>query len=210
MMGSEQVVIVLAVIVLILIWISSTQKPSHVYVTSTVDNKKYYVRDLLDKQTAADTLAEVSRRMDTLVKKLIEKNTENGSNDSRVNRLKDIYLNRTELSESKPLKGVTSYTINKKNMVLCVRARDNDNTIVDVNTILFVALHELAHIATISVGHTDDFWANFRWILAYATDMGIYNYVDYAKHRKRYCGIYITDSPFKLENLDKHLKLKNV
>jgi hypothetical protein len=206
MMGSEQVVIVLAVIVLIWIFLS-TQNSTHVYVTSTVDNKNYYVRDLLDKQTAADTLAEVSQRMDTLVKKLIEKY---GSNDSRVNRLKDIYLNRTELSESKPLKGVTSYTINKKNMVLCVRARDNDNTIVDVNTILFVALHELAHIATISVGHTDDFWANFRWILAHATDMGIYDYVDYAKHRKRYCGIYITDSPFKLENLDKHLKLKNV
>jgi len=204
-MGSEQIIITIAVIILIYIFVSIQYSTTHIFVMSTVDGKKYFVRDLVDKQIAADTLANVSMRMNTLVEKLVKKYRRS---DTRVNRLHDIYLNKTELSESIPLKGITSYTLNKKNMRLCVRARDSHNKIIDVNTILFVALHELAHIATVSIGHTDDFWENFRWILAHAIDYNLYDYVDYAKHKQRYCGIYITDTPFKLHELDKHLKIK--
>ena len=33
--------------------------------------------------------------------------------------------------------------------------------IIDMNTLTFVALHELSHIATESVGHKQEFWQNY-------------------------------------------------
>jgi hypothetical protein len=62
---------------------------------------------------------------------------------------------------------------------------------------MFVALHELSHIMTKSVGHTKEFWDNFKFILQNAIVIGIYNPVDYSKDPKSYCGIQVTDTPLK-------------
>ena len=35
----------------------------------------------------------------------------------------------------------------------------------DENTLTFVALHELSHVMTVSVGHKQEFWDNFKFIL---------------------------------------------
>ena len=40
---------------------------------------------------------------------------------------------------------------------------EDENKLIDENTLMFVALHELAHIATESIGHTKEFWANFKF-----------------------------------------------
>ena len=80
------------------------------------------------------------------------------------------------------------------------RARNSTESLTDINTIMFVALHELAHIMTISIGHKKEFWENFRFILAHAIKWKLYNPIDYKKKPKKYCGIEITDSP--LENND--------
>ena len=34
----------------------------------------------------------------------------------------------------------------------------------------FVALHELSHVMTVSVGHTQEFWENFKFLLKEAVD----------------------------------------
>ncbi|HAF76958.1 MAG TPA: hypothetical protein DCG42_06505 [Maribacter sp.] len=60
---------------------------------------------------------------------------------------------------------------------------------------MFVALHELAHIASKSIGHTKEFWDNFKFILQNAVKIKIYNPVDYKKENKNYCGMKITDNP---------------
>lgn len=60
---------------------------------------------------------------------------------------------------------------------------------------MFVVLHEMAHLMTFSVGHTPEFWANFRRILHDAIGVGIYQNVNYTHSPVAYCGIQITDSP---------------
>ena len=61
---------------------------------------------------------------------------------------------------------------------------------------MFVSLHELAHIMTKSIGHdNDEFWSNFKFILTNATELGIYKNVDYRQEPEEYCGMMITDSP---------------
>ena len=63
------------------------------------------------------------------------------------------------------------------------------------NIMMFVALHELAHIMTKSVGHTDEFWDNFRYLLKKAIKLGVYKDVNFEKNPVDYCGTKITNSP---------------
>ena len=39
------------------------------------------------------------------------------------------------------------------------------------NSLMFIALHELAHIATKDIGHTFKYWENFKFILQCSRDI---------------------------------------
>ena len=39
---------------------------------------------------------------------------------------------------------------------------------------MFVAIHELAHIASETIGHNDEFWNNFKFLLDNAVEIKIY------------------------------------
>ena len=67
---------------------------------------------------------------------------------------------------------------------------------IDENTLTFVAIHELSHIASESIGHNDEFWKNFKFLLEYAEKIKIYKPIDYKKNPKNYCGMRITDNPY--------------
>ncbi len=68
--------------------------------------------------------------------------------------------------------------------------------LIDLNTLTFVALHELSHIMTKSVGHKQEFWQNFKFVLENAKEAGIYDPVDYKKKPAEYCGMTISDNPY--------------
>jgi hypothetical protein len=60
---------------------------------------------------------------------------------------------------------------------------------------VFVAIHEMGHGITPSLGHGPDFWNNFAWLLKQSEAIGIYEYENFKSHPVAYCGISITDSP---------------
>ena len=62
---------------------------------------------------------------------------------------------------------------------------------------MFVAIHELAHLMTESIGHTPEFWDNMRFLLKKAIELKIYIKQDFRKSPVSYCGTKITDSPLK-------------
>ena len=117
--------------------------------------------------------------------------------DPRVKRVKERF-NPDKISESSPTSHYTSYSVNKgEKIVFCLRSKEADKELHDFNTITFVALHELAHLMTESIGHTPEFWDNFRFILKNAIQKGYYQVQDFKKKPIRYCGTDITDSPLK-------------
>ena len=61
---------------------------------------------------------------------------------------------------------------------------------------MFVALHELSHVASKSIGHTDEFWDNFKFILIEAEKIGVYKPIDYKNEKTEYCGMTINDNPY--------------
>jgi len=92
----------------------------------------------------------------------------------------------------------TSYSENKgQKVVVCLRdkTRPPEYPVVDENTVMFVVLHEMSHLMTETIGHTPEFWANFRRVLHDAVKLGIYKPVNYAHSPTPYCGMKITDSP---------------
>ncbi len=164
-----------------------------IYVKSNVDQRRYLVQNLPQQQEAADMLAKLRRKLINFTKDIYEKYP-----TPEVRRLKQRYK-PDNLTESTSDSQYTSYNINKgEKIVFCIRERDSTNNLVNENTIFFVALHELAHIMTYSIGHKKEFWDNFKFLLKFAIDNKYYYYEPYHKVPKKYCGTMITDTPYKI------------
>jgi hypothetical protein len=76
------------------------------------------------------------------------------------------------------------------------KSKKDNNDLIDENTLTFVAIHELSHVATQSIGHKSEFWANFKFLLEEAKEAGIYSPKDYKSSPQEYCGMKITDNPY--------------
>ena len=160
-------------------------------VKSKVDNREYLVQNKGDKNAAADLLANVKINLTKLVKHCENKYKRR----SDVRRMVERF-NPDAITESSHKNKYTSYSINKgEKIVFCLRSRDSKQKLIDLNTIMFVAIHELAHVMTLSTGHTEEFWKNFKFLLAESVGINIYKEVDYSKQPKRYCGLTITHTP---------------
>jgi len=158
-------------------------------VKSKIDNEEYTVQIKDDSAEAADLIAKIRQKLVILMEHLQKTH---GSNDIRIEMLKKNFK-PDRLKEGIDTTGYTSYSINKgEQIVLCLRNKDK---LVDINTMLFVVLHEFAHLATVSIGHTEEFWDNFRWILEESINIGIYVKQDFKTKNVEYCGMSITSTP---------------
>ena len=154
-------IFILSILIIIFFLYYESKYSQLTYVRSSVDNRQYLVRNREDKQKAADMLATIRKNLDTIVNTLTEKYKDK----PRIIRLKENY-NPEKISESIPNTEYTSYSVNKgEQIVFCLRSKDKEEKLTDINTIMFVAIHELAHVMTKSIGHTDEFWANMKYLL---------------------------------------------
>jgi len=151
------------------------------------------VRNLQDKQEAADRLARTRAKLLRLMSNLKQTDPEK---PFVVQMARNFDADPSRFSESTPDASYTSYSVNKGEKVyMCLRQRNAREELVGENIITFVAIHELAHIGTTEVGHTPQFWNNFGWLLKRAEEIEIYTYTDFSSHPVEYCGIHITDQP---------------
>ena len=161
-------------------------------VISDVDGNQYCVRERNKLTLVADLLARVTQKL----KKLVAHMKKQYPNRDNVNRLVEKF-NPRRITETLPTSKYTAYSENKgEKMAFCVTKKKNGNNLIDENTLTFVAIHELAHIATKSVGHKPEFWDNFKFLLTNAKEAGLYDPEDYKRRPKEYCGMKITDNPY--------------
>jgi hypothetical protein len=175
------------------IGLASSQYPL-TKVVSSVDGQTYTVRDMPDKQNAADTMARVRIKMNKLKLHLESTNPDK----PQVKQLtRNFEANPNRFKESTPEAQHTSYSVNKGEEVhFCLRQReDGDESLVQEDIITFVAIHEMGHMITKSIGHEPEFWNNFAWLLQEAEKVGIYTHRDFRAHPVSYCGMKITDQP---------------
>lgn len=158
-------------------------------IKSTIDDREYWVQDRDDAIAAANTIAEIRKRLILLSEHLIRTRP---SNDPIVYRVKNNF-DPNVIQEREYHSQYTSYTENKgSRIVLCLR---NGDQLADINLLMFVALHEYSHIVCDEYGHTPKFWQQFAEILEEAINIGIYQRQNYEKYPQEYCGVQVTSSP---------------
>lgn len=166
----------------------------------TFDSNSYLVRNLPDKDEAAELLAKIREKLIIFVNNLIEIMDEDKSdNKDLLEYYKYVKMIKKRLphsiiKESSANSEYTSYSINKgEELVFCLRSKDT-NELHDINDIMYVAVHEIAHIGCPEIGHTLLFKKINKFLLQEAVKQNVYNYDNYRKNNKEYCGIILSSN----------------
>jgi hypothetical protein len=160
---------------------------------SELDGQNYTIRktgNLENKQTAANYLASLNDRINKLVEYM------------HINKLPDVDIanrlhyrwSKCELKETNSSETSAAYTLNKSSEIrICIR--DKNGEFENLNTSMFVILHELSHVASVSYGHNEEFKNNFSYITHLASKLGLYKPEDFTNSPKSYCGTVINTTP---------------
>lgn len=161
-------------------------------IISSVDGNKYCVRERANLEEASDLLAQTTYKCKKFVLYMAKKHPQNEITKKLIDG-----FNPKRIQETLPTSEHTAYSENKgEKIAFCLTKSKTDPKLIDENTLMFVALHELTHVGTTSIGHTPEFWRNFKFVLENATEAGLYKPVDYKKKPKGYCGMTISDNPY--------------
>lgn len=199
----EELLLFFIIILIIFLVCNKLKRENEIQrIKSTIDNRIYIVRKLPDSQMAADKLAEINRKILQLISLLKEINDNKEGNDEDdkdkslgLSKLIKNY-NPDKLSETGLNARYTSYSVNKgEDIYICLRDKET-NQFIDNNIIMFVVIHELAHVMTKSIGHTKEFWDNMDYLLHKANEINIYEPHDYGDDPQKYCGITINSTPY--------------
>ncbi len=191
-MKFNYIIITINILILVLIFIIY-RKNKYQYglipIISKIDKKKYLVRSEDDKHKAAVILSKLNNDVKLFINKLVKKYPK----DQPIKRLYNKFR-PNRIHETPKHSQFTSYSVNKgKHLYLCIRDKKN-NKFEDYNVLLYVIIHELAHIMSESIGHTPEFWSNFKFLLQKSIEYKLYKYIDYRKFPTPYCGLNINNN----------------
>lgn len=185
--------VIILLLALILIKYNSS-KVKFIYVVSDIDDERYSVLSKVDSRKAANILAKIKQNIHAL-NMYLQNNKANPEYKNFITYI-DLFSNgikNTKISEGSGTNGYTSYTVNKgEEMVFCVR--DENKNIHDINLLMYVAIHEISHIACPEQGHTPLFSRIFAFMLSNAIRIGIYHKIDFSNYPAKYCGMTINES----------------
>jgi hypothetical protein len=187
---------VFIIITLILIIIVFKYNDNKGLVIGEKNNLQFWVRDLPDKDKAIEVLTELRKNLFELLV-FIDKNNSNTSDYKKFKKYIPIMMSRLEtvkIKETPQDSPHTSYSVNKgEELVFCIRSKKN-NQLHSNNELLYVAIHELAHIGCPEIGHTKLFFDLNIFLLKEAVKFNIYKYKNYNDEPLEYCGIELNNT----------------
>ena len=180
--------IIIAIVVVLVLYYFNFAETSLTF-TKGSDEQFHLVRDLPDKEEAAEMMAEIKRRLQLLINYCVT----NFPNDPNVQQMKQRFksqnIQETDLSDSG-----TSYSIDKgKEVNLCLRDKKTAR-LHQINLLMYVSVHELSHIMATSFGHNGEFGKTFKFLLQQAVKIGIYKPIDYSKKNVNFCGMDVNSN----------------
>lgn len=172
------------------------------YIKSDHDDNHYLIRNASEKSEdylkgSANTLAEINSRVERLISHLEQH--DNYKNVFFVKKLRQGYK-PSIISEAAVDERFTTFTVNKQEMHICLRTRDEHKKLYDINLLMYVVIHELAHLCNYDDfgipihGHGREFKNIFKILTEESINIGVYTYTDYTKKPQEYCGIMINSS----------------
>jgi hypothetical protein len=157
-----------------------------IFIKSNKDGREYEVRNIKGKQKAADLLCKIRKR---LIRFCIYLKDKYGGKSNIKRLLKNF--NPNNIKEGDSDLRFTSYSVNKgEEMVLCLRSRNprDYDELHNMNLLMYVSLHELSHMCSEQLHHTDEFHRNFKFLLKEAKIGGFYKPNETPQE---YCGLKI-------------------
>lgn len=158
------------------------------------DNNTYYLsacKNCDDQlKESANALAKINERVYILIKYL---QTNHPNHD--VTKILEKNYSSNVLRETIPETQYTSYTENKSTISMCLRSRDDKKKLYDINLLMYIVLHELAHFCNYNfigfpiVGHGEEFKKIFKFLVENSINANVYMYEDYRVANKNYCGL---------------------
>src|ERR1044071_556249 len=131
-----------------------------------------------DETKAANLLAEINRRIKILLRNLPK------------NSILHKRFRPENLAESPVRVDASSWSVDKSKIFLCLRDRQT-GTFYEADILFFVVVHELAHLASKSYGHNEEFIQNFGALKSLASSLGLVAVKPDIS--VPYCGTYIID-----------------
>ena len=202
--------IALIIIIILLLFHSNIKETfNSVFLTqktcNNIDGRCYSISTKFDENThhqASEKLALINIKLIELLrylrKKYIWNDNPNKYRTEMVKRLLTLY-NQDNLIENAPEGLVnTSYVEDKGSVfAVCLREKNTGRNLFEhFNTLIFVALHEISHIANKTWTHGNEFWHDFKIILEEAVEIGLYTPIDYKLHPVTYCGLTVSYNPY--------------
>lgn len=189
----ESYLLIILLSIIIIYKYCNTYDVVYVECFNDLDHKKYLVRNLPDKDEATKMLSLIESTLKKLVNRLLndESVKENADMFSYIQKISEK-MDDVEIQESTADSKYTSYTVNKGELlVFCIRSKETSE-IHNFNDLLYVAIHEIAHIGCPEVGHTDLFFEINTFLIDKAIEYNIYKYTDYSLNNVEYCGMELT------------------
>jgi hypothetical protein len=143
----------------------------------------------------ANLLAQILKNLLTLKKYLVTNINMFPDYKEYIEQLdRNFKENRTVVYETDPASNLTSYSVNKgEELSFCLKSKKNGN-LHDINLLMYVAIHEMAHIACPEIGHGNLFKKIFKKFLEVAITINLYRKDDYSVNNVEYCGMMLTSS----------------
>ena len=161
-----------------------------VMLKSKIDEDFHLVQELPDKKEAADIMAEIKNRIEKLLKYLQSTYPDNLDIRRLTGKYDEDNIRETHINDNG-----TSYSIDKGEEIhLCLRDKESLK-LHKTNILMFVTIHEIAHIMSKTYGHNDEFNKNFIFLLKNSVKIGIYQNIDYSKTNKEFCGMTVDSNP---------------
>lgn len=192
--------LIISILVIFIYIFLFTNKNNLVLTESTKSGKEFLVNNDSLRKESAKLLDEIIDRMYKLKDHLIDNKDKICMNDKELEDSvellgKNLNKSRTKIYENPPNSNYTSYSVNKgEEVVFCLKSKKKKNTLHKIDLLMYVAIHEMAHIGCHEIGHTELYKKIFEFYVKESIKIGIYKYEDYDSNPVEYCGMVLSSN----------------
>jgi hypothetical protein len=199
----EELIFVFGVIILLYIFYTFIFDGT-ISVMSNIDNEYYNVRKGPDLLTRVNNLAMINLKLNIIVESLSKDIKYN--NFIPVQRLVNKWNYGVSIKEIGRFETDAAYVLDKSSMSFCLRKSPAGGELESLNILTYGAIHELAHIMSIEIGHDKEFQNNFRFLINYSKLLTFMNpltgqienvYTQLRSDESAYCGVNISPNAIK-------------